>query len=191
VCEHIHFPLQSGSDRVLAQMRRSYRSERYLGWLERIREAIPEVAVTTDLIVGFPGETEDDFAATLEVTERARFDSAYMFQYSPRPGTVAAGMPDQVPKEVVQQRFERLVSLQERISGERSREQIGARAELLIEGTGKKGEATQGRTRTNRIVHLAERLPPGSFVQARIVDAAPHHLTGERVEADRSVASAG
>ena len=111
VCEHIHFPLQSGSDRVLKAMQRSYRRERYLGWLEAIRAAVPGVAVSTDVIVGFPGETEEDFAQTLEVVERARFDSAFMFQYSPRPGTRAASFDDQIPKAVVQERFERLQAL--------------------------------------------------------------------------------
>src|ERR687897_212391 len=125
VCEHIHFPLQSGSDRVLKGMQRSYRRERYLGWLEAIREAIPEIAVSTDIIVGFPGETEEDFAGTLEVVERARFDSAYTFQYSPRPGTRAASMPDQVPKKVVQERFDRLLALQGEISLEKARAQVG------------------------------------------------------------------
>ncbi len=191
VCEHIHFPLQSGSDRVLRSMNRSYRSERYLGWLERIRAAIPDVAVSTDVIVGFPGETDEDFEATLAVVRRARFDSAYLFQYSPRPGTVAAAMPGRVAPDTVQRRFERLVALQEGIALERSRAQIGTTVELLIEGTGKKGDATQGRTRTNRIVHVPESLPPGTFARARIVDAAAHHLTGELVRSDLPLASAG
>jgi tRNA-2-methylthio-N6-dimethylallyladenosine synthase len=179
VCEHIHFPLQSGSDRILHAMRRSYRRERYLGWLERIREAIPQIAVSTDIIVGFPGETEEDFVDTLEVVDRARFDSAYTFQYSPRPGTRAASMPDQVPKEVVQERFERLVALQERISLERARAQLGTDVEVLVEGAGRRGDSTQSRTRTNRIVHLAEPLRPGTFVTARITGSAAHHLSGE------------
>jgi tRNA-2-methylthio-N6-dimethylallyladenosine synthase len=183
VCEHIHFPLQSGSDAVLKAMRRSYRRERYLGWLDAIRGAIPDVAVSTDIIVGFPGETEEDFAATLDVVERARFDSAYTFQYSPRPGTRAASMPDQMPKEVVQERFERLLTLQEGISLERSRAQVGRAAEVLVEGAGRRGRSTQSRTRTNRIVHLRDAVEPGSFVTARITDAAPHHLTGEVVPA--------
>ncbi len=140
VCEHIHFPLQSGSDAVLKAMQRSYRRERYLGWLDRIREAIPEIAVSTDIIVGFPGETEEDFADTLDVVERARFDSAYTFQYSPRPGTRAASMPDQLPKEVVQERFDRLVALQEEISLEKARAQIGAEVEVLVEGAGRRGD---------------------------------------------------
>jgi tRNA-2-methylthio-N6-dimethylallyladenosine synthase len=181
VCEHIHFPLQSGSDRVLRAMRRSYRAERYLGWLERIRDAVAGIAVSTDIIVGFPGETEDDFRRTLEVVERARFDSAFMFQYSPRPGTVAASMDDQIPKEVVQERFDRLVVLQEAITTERNLAQVGTTAEVLVEGAGRKGGSTQSRTRANRIVHLAEPLHPGTFVHARITGAAAHHLSGEVV----------
>ncbi len=183
VCEHIHFPLQSGSDAVLKAMQRSYRRERYLGWLDRIREAIPEIAVSTDIIVGFPGETEEDFAGTLEVVERARFDSAFMFQYSPRPGTRAAGFGDQIPKEVVQERFDRLMALQERISTENAAEQVGRIVEVLVEGGDRKGRSTQARTRTNRIVHLPDALAPGSFVHARITSSAAHHLSGEVVPA--------
>jgi len=182
VCEHIHFPLQSGSDRVLKAMRRSYRSARYLGWLERIRESIPEVAVTTDIIVGFPGETEEDFGATLDVVERARFDQAYTFQYSPRPGTRAGTMPDQIPKDVVQERFDRLVALQERIALEKMGAMRGRTVEVLVEGTGRKG-GVQGRTRTNKVVHVRGEIPPGTFLHARIVSAHPHHLVGEPVGA--------
>jgi tRNA-2-methylthio-N6-dimethylallyladenosine synthase len=188
VCEHIHFPLQSGSDRVLRAMRRSYRRERYLDWLDRIREAIPGIAVSTDIIVGFPGETERDFLDTLEIVERARFDSAYTFQYSPRPGTLAAGFEDQVSKPVVQERFDRLVALQEGISTERARDQVGRTLEVMVEGAGKRGPATQSRTRTNRIVHLDERLDPGTFVDARITGAAAHHLTGTVLPAAEPVA---
>ncbi|MFL5767280.1 MAG: tRNA (N6-isopentenyl adenosine(37)-C2)-methylthiotransferase MiaB, partial [Actinomycetota bacterium] len=177
VCEHIHFPLQSGSDRVLASMRRSYRSGRYLSWLERIREAVPDIAVTTDIIVGFPGETEEDFRATLDVVERARFDQAYTFQYSPRPGTSAADFDAQVPKEVVQERFERLLELQERISLVSNEALVGSTVELLIEGEGRKG-GTQGRTRTNKVVHVDGAFPPGTFIDAEIVAAHPHHLSG-------------
>jgi tRNA-2-methylthio-N6-dimethylallyladenosine synthase len=183
VCEHIHFPLQSGSDRVLQAMRRSYRRDRYLGWLDRIREAIPDIAVSTDVIVGFPGETEDDFAATLDVVERARFDSAFMFQYSPRPGTRAATMDDQIPKEVVQERFDRLMERQTAITFERNRSQVGHTFEVLVEGEGKKDGSTQARARTNRIVHLDEPLSPGTFTDAVVTEAAPHHLLGRRVVA--------
>ena len=169
-------------------MRRSYRAERYLGWLGAIRSAVPGVAATTDVIVGFPGETETDFLATLEVVEQARFDAAYMFQYSPRPGTRAASMPEQLPKEVVQERFDRLAELQERISLERSREQLGLAFEVLVEGAGKKGPSIQARTRTNRIVHLAAGLEPGEFAYARITQASAHYLRGEVIPAPDAVA---
>jgi tRNA-2-methylthio-N6-dimethylallyladenosine synthase len=188
VCEHIHFPLQSGSDAVLKAMQRSYRRERYLEWLDAIRVAVPGIAVSTDVIVGFPGETEEDFADTLDLVARARFDSAFMFQYSPRPGTRAGSMGGQVAKEVVQERFDRLVALQERVSFERAREQVGTTVEVLVEGVGKKGGSTQSRTRTNRIVHLREPLRPGTFAWARITDAAPHHLTGVVVPAPEAIA---
>jgi tRNA-2-methylthio-N6-dimethylallyladenosine synthase len=177
VCEHIHFPLQSGSDAVLRAMQRSYRRERYLGWLDRIRDAIPGIAVSTDVIVGFPGETEADFEDTLDVVRRARFDQAYMFQYSPRPGTRAAQMPAQLSKDVVQARFDRLVALQEEISLERMRAEVGRIHEVLVEGVGRKGGA-QGRTRTNKVVHLEADLAPGTFLHARIASAHPHHLVG-------------
>jgi tRNA-2-methylthio-N6-dimethylallyladenosine synthase len=181
VCEHIHFPLQSGSDRVLRRMNRSYRSERYLGWLGRIRDGVAGISVSTDIIVGFPGETEEDFSATLEVVRAARFDSAYTFQYSPRAGTRAGSWPDQVPKDVVQDRFDRLVALQESISLERAREQVGSTQEILVEGSGRKGGTTQGRTRGNRVVHVQEPLPPGTFADVAITAAAPHHLSGRVV----------
>jgi tRNA-2-methylthio-N6-dimethylallyladenosine synthase len=179
VCEHIHFPMQSGSDRVLRAMQRSYRRERYLGWLDRIRDGVPGVGVSTDIIVGFPGETEKDFVDTLDVVERAGFDSAYTFQYSPRPGTRAASFEEQVPKEVVQERFERLVALQERISLERARAQVGRTFEVLVEGGDRKGRSAKSRTRTNRLVHLPGSFDPGTFTDATITDAAPHHLSGE------------
>jgi tRNA-2-methylthio-N6-dimethylallyladenosine synthase len=181
VCEHIHFPLQSGSDRVLRNMRRSYRSARYLGWLERIREAVPGIGVTTDIIVGFPGETEDDFRQTLRVVEEARFDAAYTFQYSPRAGTDAAGYEDQVPKDVVQERFDRLVALQEGVSLEANREMEGRTVEVLVEGSGRKG-GLQGRTRTNKVVNFEGTAKPGDFVDLRVTRGHPHHLTGVPVE---------
>jgi tRNA-2-methylthio-N6-dimethylallyladenosine synthase len=182
VCEHIHFPMQSGSDRILRAMRRSYRSERYLSWLERIRAGVPGIAVTTDVIVGFPGETEQDFADTLEAVRRAQFDAAFTFQYSPRPGTAAATMEEQIPKDVVQERFDRLVALQESISLRRNQELVGRIEELLIEGDGRKGNL-RGRTRTNKLVHVTGDLPAGAFTDARLTAAAPHHLTGELVTA--------
>ncbi|MEA2551518.1 MAG: tRNA-2-methylthio-N6-dimethylallyladenosine synthase [Actinomycetota bacterium] len=183
VCEHIHFPLQSGSDRVLKAMQRSYRRDRYLGWLDAIRAAVPGVAVSTDIIVGFPGETEADFAETLETVRTARFDSAFMFQYSPRSGTRAAVMADQVPKEVVQERFDRLMTLQTQISEASSAAQLGSVVEVLAEGGDRKGHSTQSRTRTNRIVHLSEPLAPGTFAWAEVIETAAHHLRGRVVPA--------
>ncbi|KGM09185.1 (dimethylallyl)adenosine tRNA methylthiotransferase, partial [Cellulomonas bogoriensis 69B4 = DSM 16987] len=160
VMPQLHMPLQSGSDAVLRAMRRSYRSEKFLGILQRVRAAIPDAAITTDVIVGFPGETEEDFAQTLRVVEAARFSSAFTFQYSPRPGTPAADLPDQLPKAVVQERYERLVALQERISAEEHAGQVGRTVEVLVaEGEGRKDGATRritGRAADNRLVHLTE-----------------------------------
>jgi len=177
VCEHIHFPLQSGSDAILRSMRRSYRSGRYLAWLDRIRTGVPGIAVTTDVIVGFPGETEEDFRQTLEVVGEGRFDAAFTFQYSPRPGTPASSYDQQVPKEVVQERFDRLVGLQERISLEKNRDLVGRRLEVLGEGEGRKGNA-KARTRTNKLVHVPGRLEPGAFAEVQVTEAHPHHLSG-------------
>jgi tRNA-2-methylthio-N6-dimethylallyladenosine synthase len=168
VMPQLHMPLQSGSDRVLRAMRRSYRSARFLGILERVREAIPDAAITTDIIVGFPGETEEDFLETMRVVEASRFSSAFMFQYSPRPGTPAATMEGQLPKEVVQERFERLLALQERISAEEADKQVGRTLEVLVaEGSGKKDGETRrlsGRAPDNRLVHFA--LPAGTLPEA-------------------------
>jgi tRNA-2-methylthio-N6-dimethylallyladenosine synthase len=180
VCEHIHFPMQSGSDRILGLMRRSYRADRYLSWLERIRNDIPGIAVTTDIIVGFPGETEQDFRETLRVVAAARFDAAFTFQYSPRPGTPAASLPDQISKEVVQERFDRLCEMQERISLEKNEDMVGQTLEVLAEGEGRKGNM-QGRTRTNKLVHFEGGLTPGTFAEVVVTAAHPHHLDGELV----------
>jgi tRNA-2-methylthio-N6-dimethylallyladenosine synthase len=188
VMPQLHMPLQSGSDRVLREMRRSYRSERFLGILQRVRAAIPDAAISTDLIVGFPGETEEDFEQTLRVVEASRFASAFTFQYSPRPGTPAATMADQVPKAVVQERYERLVALQERISAEEAARQVGRVVEVLVaEGEGRKDGATarlSGRARDNRLVHVA--LPdgapaprPGDVVEVEVTRSAPHHLIAD------------
>jgi len=183
VCEHIHFPLQSGSDAVLRRMRRSYRAERYLSWLEQMRDAIPGLAVSTDIIVGFPGETDDDFEDTMRVVERARFDSAYTFRYSTRPNTEAGSMPDQVPEHVVAERFQRLVELQEAISLQRNKAMRGETFEVFVEGPSRKDPSRMTtRTRTNKIVHVpADGLSAGMFVRARITGAHPHHLDGELV----------
>jgi tRNA-2-methylthio-N6-dimethylallyladenosine synthase len=197
VCPALHMPLQSGSDRVLRAMRRSYRSERYLGIIDRVRAAMPHAAISTDLIVGFPGEAEEDFAATLDVVEQARFSAAFTFQYSKRPGTPAAELPGQVPKDVVQERYQRLLAVQERISLEENRAQVGSTVELLVAvGEGRKDSRTHrmsGRARDGRLVHfspgegsdepLARRasstVRPGDVVTTVITDAAPHHLIAD------------
>ncbi len=185
VMPSLHMPLQSGSDRVLREMRRSYRRERFLSILDEVRASIPEAAITTDIIVGFPGETEADFVDTLEIVERARFSAAFSFQYSPRPGTPAAEMDDQIPKAVVQERYERLVEALERISWEENLRLVGTTAEVLVaEGEGRKDEQTQrlsGRARDGRLVHFAGAgtARPGDCVMVRLEAAAPHHLTGE------------
>ncbi|HZZ49793.1 MAG TPA: tRNA (N6-isopentenyl adenosine(37)-C2)-methylthiotransferase MiaB [Pseudonocardia sp.] len=186
VCPQLHMPLQSGSDAMLKAMRRSYRSSRYLSIIDEVRAAIPKAAITTDIIVGFPGETEEDFEGTLDVVRRARFASAFTFQYSARPGTPAAGLPDQVPKAVVSQRYQRLVDLQEEISWELNRDLVGRTAELLVsEGEGRKDGATHrmsGRARDGRLVHFAPgdaEIRPGDVVEATITYGAPHHLVAD------------
>ena len=183
VCEHIHLPLQSGSDRVLRRMKRAYNRKRYLDKVEMVREAIPGVAITTDIIVGFPGETEDDFEETLEVVEAARYDAAYTFQYSPRPMTEAASLPDQIPKEIVQARFDRLIAAQERISLEHNEAAVGTQKVVLVEGSSRKdpGRLT-GRTRTNKLVHFpSDGAEEGTFRNLEITGAHPHHLDGRVV----------
>jgi tRNA-2-methylthio-N6-dimethylallyladenosine synthase len=188
VMPQLHMPLQSGSDRVLKAMRRSYRAPRFLGILERVRAAIPAAAISTDVIVGFPGETEEDFQATLDVVAASRFAQAFTFQYSPRPGTPAAGLPGQVPKAVVQERYERLVALQEEISWQENRAIEGRDLDVLVaEGEGRKDGATRrlsGRAPDNRLVHFA--VPPGGDVPrpgdvatVRVTYGAPHHLVAD------------
>jgi len=179
VCEQLHLPLQSGSDRILARMHRGYDAARFLAKLEMARREIPGLSVSTDIIVGFPGETEADFEQTLAVVAAARFDAAFMFQYSPRPGTAAATMPGQVPPDVVQERFDRLVELQNRITMERNEERVGRVLEVLVEGPSRRDpEVLTTRSRGNRIVHVPGRRAPGTFFAARITRAAPHYLEG-------------
>ena len=189
VCPQLHMPLQSGSDKVLKEMRRSYRSKKFLAILDEVRDKLPHAAITTDIIVGFPGETEEDFQDTLDVVEKARFTSAFTFQYSPRPGTPAAEMAGQLPKDVVQERFERLVALQERISAEENAKLIGTEVELLVQaGGGKKNDSTQrmsGRARDGRLVHFTPRgeidqeVRPGDVVYVAVTDAKPHYLIAD------------
>ena len=186
VCPALHMPLQSGSDRILREMRRSYRAEKYLGILDRVREAMPHAAITTDIIVGFPGETEEDFEATLEVVRRARFAAAFTFQYSRRPGTPAAELTDQLPKDVVQQRYQRLIDLQESISLEQNCALVGSTVEVLVAtGEGRKDAATArmtGRARDGRLVHFtpgAADVRPGDVLTTTVTAAAPHHLIAD------------
>ncbi|HEX4866264.1 MAG TPA: tRNA (N6-isopentenyl adenosine(37)-C2)-methylthiotransferase MiaB [Acidimicrobiales bacterium] len=186
VCEHLHLPLQSGSDRVLAAMHRGYTAERYLERLAATRAAIPDLAVTTDLIVGFPGETEADFDATLEVVAAAGYDSAYTFIYSPRPGTEAAERVDEfVPKEVVADRFERLRGVLDRSGLAHHEARIGRHEEVLVEGPSRKDPGVlTGRTRQNKLLHFAAPSPikAGSYAMVQVTGAAPHHLRGELLE---------
>ncbi len=186
VCPQLHMPLQSGSDTILKAMRRSYRQERYLAIIDRVRERMPHAAITTDIIVGFPGETDADFEATLDVVRRCRFTSAFTFQYSPRPGTPAATMNAQVPKAVVQARYERLAALQEEIALANNRDLIGTTVELLVaSGEGRKDAATErlsGRARDGRLVHFTPgtaQVRSGDVVKTVVTYAAPHHLVAD------------
>ncbi len=209
VCPSLHMPLQSGSDDVLRRMRRSYRSERFLGILDRVRAAMPDAAITTDIIVGFPGETDEDFEDTLRVVEASRFAGAFTFQYSTRPGTPAASYDDQVPAPVVAERYQRLAALQDRITYEGMQEQVGRTVEVLVskgEGRAGKGERLTGRARDNRLVHLApvDGVRPGDVVETVVTGAGPHYLladgallshrrtrAGDLAEAGRAVSTPG
>ena len=186
VCEHLHLPVQSGSDRVLAAMHRGYTAERYLEKLAAARAEIADLAVTTDIIVGFPGETDDDFERTLELAAAAEYDSAYTFIYSPRTGTEAAEMVDQfVPADVIAERFERLKVVLERSALAKHRGRIGRVEEVVVEGLSRKDQAlTTGRTRQNKLVHFASADPlrVGTFAEVEVTDAAPHFLRGRLVE---------
>lgn len=188
VMPQLHMPLQSGSDRILKEMRRSYRSSKFLGILDRVRDRIPHAAITTDIIVGFPGETDEDFEDTLRVVEQARFASAFTFQYSIREGTPAATMPNQIPKDVVQERFERLVALQQQISLEENQALVGSNQEILVSvDEGKKDGETHrltGRAEDGRLVHFSvpetgERPRPGDVVSVTITRGAPSYLVAD------------
>jgi len=190
VCEHIHLPVQSGSDSVLRRMKRAYNRDRYLEKVRTARRAMPDVAITTDIIVGFPGETDAEFEDTLSLVEEVGYDGAFTFQYSPRPMTEAADLPGQVPKEIVQERFDRLVAVQEGWSLKRNEAVIGRVEEVLVEGTSKKDTSRiTGRTRTNKLVHFADgTATPGSFRTVEVTSASPHHLEGTVVGHPRRVA---
>ncbi len=193
VMPQLHMPLQSGSDRILQLMRRSYRQDKYLGIIERVRAAMPDAAITTDIITGFPGETEEDFQQTLEVIRQARFSSAFTFQYSKRPGTPAATMPDQVPQEVIQDRHERLVELQNSIAWDENKKFVGKQIEVMVaSGEGRKDDSTgrvSGRARDFRLAHVPQtdiagvthNLRPGDVVIAEVTHAAPFHLLADKL----------
>ncbi|WP_354530268.1 tRNA (N6-isopentenyl adenosine(37)-C2)-methylthiotransferase MiaB [Nakamurella sp. UYEF19] len=190
VCHQLHMPLQSGSDRVLKSMRRSYRSERYLRILDDVRAAMPDAAITTDIIVGFPGETEEDFQRTLDVTEQSGFATAFTFQYSPRPGTPAATMPDQVPPQVVTERYQRLKAVVDNSALRGNQDMVGRGVEVLVSaGEGRKDTSTHrmsGRARDGRLVHFSPTgrlvdgaVRPGDVVTTVLTRAAPHHMVAD------------
>jgi tRNA-2-methylthio-N6-dimethylallyladenosine synthase len=184
VCEHAHLPLQSGSTRVLSAMRRTYSRERYLRLVDELRAAIPDLALTTDIIVGFPGETERDFEETLEVVEQVGYDGAFTFVYSPRQGTEAAVMPEQVPDDVKKERIERLVELVQHVAAARNLERVGRVEEVLVEGPTRTDlSLLRGRTRRNTTVNFAGTGAPGSLVEVRIEDATSTTLRGVELAA--------
>ena len=181
VCEYVHLPLQSGSNRVLERMNRGYTRERYLDLIAELREAVPDVALSTDLIVGFPGETDADFEATLETVDRVGYDNVFVFRYSPRPGTPAATMPDQVPLAVKADRNSRVLAVTGRSATTRSARLAGQTVDVLVDGRAKKnGEELCGRTRCNRVVNFeaAAGVAIGDVVAIRITDVLPHSLRG-------------
>jgi tRNA-2-methylthio-N6-dimethylallyladenosine synthase len=186
MCEHLHLPLQSGSDRVLAAMHRGYNAERYLARVADARAAVADLAVTTDIIVGFPGETDDDFERTLEVVAAAEYDSAYTFLFSPRPGTEAFAMVDRyVPVDVAAERFDRLRVVVERSALAKHEARVGRTEEVIVEGPSRKDpEVLTGRTRQNKLLHFRSDAPlgVGTFAEVKITAAAPHHLSGTLLE---------
>jgi tRNA-2-methylthio-N6-dimethylallyladenosine synthase len=184
VCEHAHLPLQSGSSRVLKAMRRTYSRERYLRLVDDLRAGIRDLALTTDIIVGFPGETEDEFRETLEVVEAVGFDGAFTFVYSPRAGTEAAAMPDQVPEEVKRDRIERLVEVVQRVAAERNAQRIGMVEKVLVEGPSRhEQELLRGRTRRNTTVNFSGDAAPGELVAVEIAGATSTTLSGTHLAA--------
>jgi tRNA-2-methylthio-N6-dimethylallyladenosine synthase len=184
VCEHAHLPLQSGSSRVLKAMRRTYSRERYLRLVDELRAAIPDLALTTDIIVGFPGETEADFRETLEAVEEVRFDGAFTFVYSPRAGTEAAAMPEQVADEVKRDRIERLVEVVQRVAAEQNASRLGLVEEVLVEGPSRtEPDLLRGRTRRNTTVNFSGDAAPGDLVDVEIAHATSTTLGGAHLAA--------
>jgi tRNA-2-methylthio-N6-dimethylallyladenosine synthase len=181
VCEHIHLPLQSGSTRLLKSMRRTYSRERYLSLVADLRAAIPDLALGTDLIVGFPGETDDDFEQTISAVEAVRYDSAYTFIFSPRRGTEAAGMPDHVPDDVKHQRLERLVDVVQRVAAERNAERVGNVEQVLVEGPSRTDASLlRGRTRRNTTVNFAGDAHAGDLVDVLVEGSTSTTLRGRQ-----------
>ena len=183
VMPHLHMPLQSGSDKVLQLMRRSYRRDRYLGIIDRVRKAMPDAAITTDIIVGFPGESDEDFAQTIDLAEQVRFSAAYTFQYSKRPGTPAATMPDQIPDDVMADRYNQLHKIQQEISKEENERLIGKKVELLVSGHEGRHDLDQnrmnGRSADFRLTHFdnsAQSARPGDLVEVKVLQAFANHI---------------
>lgn len=190
--EYLHLPLQSGSDRVLERMNRGYTRARYLELIAELKATVPDIALSTDLIVGFPGETEEDFVETMDMVERVRYDNVFAFRYSRRPGTPAATMPDQVPDEVKALRNTRLLEVANRVAAERSRALEGRVMDVLVDGTSRKNpREVSGRTRCNRVVNFdaGGRDLFGEVVPVRIAEALPHSLRGEWAAVDGGAAS--
>ena len=182
VCEHVHLPVQSGSSRILKRMRRTYDVDRYLRLVDTLRGAVPDLALGTDVIVGFPGETEADFAETLALVEEVRYESAFTFIYSPRAGTEAAGMPDQIADETKHERLERLVNTTQRIAAERNAERIGVVEEVLVEGPSRSDQThIRGRSRRNMMVNFTGSAPAGSLAMVAIDDSTSTTLRGREV----------
>src|SRR5262249_51206014 len=189
LCEHIHLPLQSGSSRILKAMRRTYNRERYLDRVAMIREHVPDCAITTDIIVGFPGETDEEFEETMEVVERVRYDGAFTFIYSPRRGTEAATLENQVPHEVKRERMERLVDAVQRIQYERAQRFVGRTMEVLVEGPSRTDASKiRGRTRHNKTVNFPGLAQPGEMAQVDITAATSTTLAGEEQLLSRALA---
>ena len=179
VCEHVHLPLQSGSSRILKRMRRTYDKDRYIRLVHTMRDAIPDLALGTDIIVGFPGETEEDFEETLEVVEEVRYDSAFTFIFSPRTGTEAAALPDHISDDVKHARLEQLVAQVQRIAAERNRERVGGVEEVLVEGWSRTDSSLlRGRTRRNTMVNFTGSSSPGDLVDVLIQGATSTTLRG-------------
>jgi tRNA-2-methylthio-N6-dimethylallyladenosine synthase len=179
VCEHAHLPLQSGSTRILKAMRRTYSRERFVALAASLRESIPDLALTTDIIVGFPGETEDDFQETIAAVEEVGFDGAFTFVYSPRAGTEAASLPDQIADDVKRERIERLVEVVQRVAHDRNAVRVGRVEQVLVEGPSRNGDGLlRGRTRRNTTVNFVGTAAPGELVTVRIESATSTTLRG-------------